>query len=169
LRPADLDGPLSQFQAATATKGETLQMVRALNEAEERPIQDAVLVAAFRRCWTELEEQLGAVSQKESAIGDVPKRSTDEVVVELLQLMRSIERLYAETRAEQSAQRSMTMPWTGSISSRDLASVLSNFDNLSWSMTRDQVAQLRRSLWDAAEKCEKRLRETGAFDLDERT
>lgn len=62
VQPADLSGPLVQFQVATATRDGTFHMVKGLNRAlGDSAVSDTLLDRTFEMWWPHLERELGAV------------------------------------------------------------------------------------------------------------
>jgi hypothetical protein len=63
LSPADLDGPLSQFQCATLAEPDMLQVVQSLNaELGENRLDDEILRDSFRLRWPKLRRQLERIA-----------------------------------------------------------------------------------------------------------
>jgi TIR domain len=92
LRPAELVGPLSQFQVTLPHFEDIVRLVKSMNTACERPIEEARLVEAIKMWWP----KLGA-SLKEAARGDdqahpAPQRDIREMIEELLEITRGIQR-----------------------------------------------------------------------------
>ena len=90
MEPANIpSGPLSNFQAKRANKEETMQMVTAINGAMEgQGLPEAQLGRAFNRCWPELEKKIGSLPPEETSQEE--RRSTDEMVVEILEIVREV-------------------------------------------------------------------------------
>lgn len=92
LKPSDIPaGPIAQFQAKTATKDGTLQLVMSINAAlKDSKLSDGKLQRAFDRCWPELESELSNIPPytNESSI-----RSNEEKIDEILLTVREIKRL----------------------------------------------------------------------------
>jgi hypothetical protein len=100
LRPTDLVGPLAQFQVTEPSLDGVAKLVRSLNALGDPPLRDALLNAEIERWWPDLEEKLRnaqeiAASQPEA----VPRRGTDDMVEELLERTRSIERRITQPTA----------------------------------------------------------------------
>jgi TIR domain len=55
IRPAELVGPLSQFQA-TLPRLDVLRLVRSINWASERTIEETRIVSSVRIWWPQLEK-----------------------------------------------------------------------------------------------------------------
>lgn len=66
LNESQLQGPLSQFQAALATQEGTLRLIRSLNAAlGEQGLSDTFLGQVFTKWWPELGQQLTNVQSAE--------------------------------------------------------------------------------------------------------
>jgi hypothetical protein len=92
LRPAELTGPLSQFQATLPNVDDVTRLIKSLNAATERPIDDSRLTESVQVWWPRLEERLNAISSKKAEPSGEPKRNTDEMVAELLEITRGVQR-----------------------------------------------------------------------------
>lgn len=95
LEPADVPNPLGQFQAKKADKADTLDLVRSLNLkllslAPGAALSDTELETSFDRWWQDLEDQLQATPNPESAVP--ARRDQREVLDDLLTLTRQISR-----------------------------------------------------------------------------
>lgn len=59
MKPTDVKGPLSQFQATTTSEADMLQLVKTLNsKLGESAVQVAHLEKAFKLMWPELSSKL---------------------------------------------------------------------------------------------------------------
>lgn len=82
-------GPLVWFQHTLATKDDTFRLLRTLNRARDaEQLDDQRIDRVFQRSWPDLERALQAIPPAASA--PVPKRSVEEMVEELLSLMRDV-------------------------------------------------------------------------------
>jgi predicted nucleotide-binding protein len=89
LEPADLAGPLSQFQSAKADREGTFSLVRTLNgKNKDLAVSDSVLNRAFEVYWPTLEARLSEI-RRTLRTGSVP-RSIDERIEEILVLLRQL-------------------------------------------------------------------------------
>lgn len=84
--PSELNGPLSQFQAAQSNNEGVFKILTALNRAMPKPLDDVSLSEIFEVWWPRLSARIEAIpaTTEEPA----PKRSTDEVLADLLELAR---------------------------------------------------------------------------------
>ncbi|HEV2799802.1 MAG TPA: hypothetical protein VGW12_04860 [Pyrinomonadaceae bacterium] len=93
LSPADLKGPLVQFQATTITKVDMYKLVKTINNYCESPIAESQLEKSFNKWWPDLEnffnEALNATKEEPRK---EEKRDQQELLEEILQLARTIAR-----------------------------------------------------------------------------
>jgi hypothetical protein len=95
LTPTDFKGPISSFQATSAAdKAGVFKMLKEINDRCDRKLADAILQQTFEREWPDFETKLGAVIELEKASGEdrPPGRGTPEIVAEILERVRVIER-----------------------------------------------------------------------------
>jgi hypothetical protein len=100
-----LNGPLSQFQAKRADEKGTLELLSTMNLAlKEEALPEARLNRTFRRAWPDLEKILDALPEQPD-IGK-PERTTQDMVVEVLELVRGLSRQAASDEAVVGSYRS---------------------------------------------------------------
>jgi hypothetical protein len=93
LKPADLQGPLAQFQAAKADVTDTLELVKSINAAQGETVLPVKSVeSAFNKWWPELEKELQEISQQSAAPPDRKQRTQMEVLEEILDIARQLQR-----------------------------------------------------------------------------
>lgn len=93
LEPADIRGPLVQFQAATFQKAEMKRVVRMINsELGDAAATDDVLDSAFEMWWPRLEKEVKSLLTLAGGQRSAPHRSERELLEEVLALTRSIAR-----------------------------------------------------------------------------
>jgi hypothetical protein len=92
LRPAELTGPLSQFQATLPNLDDVTRLIKSINAVTERPIDETRLIDGVRMWWPRLEGNLKAASSKEVRSSTEPRRDTREMVEELLEITRGMQR-----------------------------------------------------------------------------
>jgi hypothetical protein len=92
LRPSDLSGPLTQFQAATFEQGEVFRVLKSINNAAgEEALDEARLEKVFTLSWGQLASQLEKISVSNQAnVHDSHATSDDisKVLEEILVLAR---------------------------------------------------------------------------------
>ena len=88
---AQLQGPLAQFQAASADKDSTLDVIRSINQAcGENGLNPARLENAFETWWPQLENNLANVP--ETTEKAPPSRTDRDILEEVLRLCRQLSR-----------------------------------------------------------------------------
>lgn len=86
-------GPLAQFQAKRANKAETKALVMTVNQALGESALDPTRVEkSFERWWPDLERVLSSLPQQSSLEESVPKRTPEDMLEEILLLVREIGR-----------------------------------------------------------------------------
>ncbi len=98
IEPSDVRGPLAQFQAKRATKTDTLDLLRSLNQRlaildSTASLSENDLLVAFERWWPDLEQQLEKVPDAKPNTS--PRRDQRQILEELLELTRQIARQLA--------------------------------------------------------------------------
>lgn len=89
LRPADVLQPLSQFQITTFSREDMLKLLKSANLASETPLMpEARLVTLFEKLWGDLEQKIDTILQAHGSTKKPSKRSTDEILEEILSLGR---------------------------------------------------------------------------------
>jgi hypothetical protein len=102
MRPSDLaPGPLTQFQAKTANKDGTFDLISTINGAlGSEALSAERLRRLFERCWPDLDEKLSALP----AAGAVVQRDPAEIMSEVLETVRSLARRIPEPPPEPSPE-----------------------------------------------------------------
>jgi len=91
MTETDLKGPLTQFQATTATKDDTKKLTLTLNDAlKENKVNDDRLKKTFERWWPDLKKTLDEIKKLEQP--ERPKRNDKEILEEILDLVRQVNR-----------------------------------------------------------------------------
>lgn len=85
----DLTGPLSQFQAKKFSDEGVYDIVRSINKLHSDPIADEQLSEQHQALWENLSNRVSDIPAKQS--NPRKKRSTDEILEEIVKLNRSIE------------------------------------------------------------------------------
>jgi hypothetical protein len=92
VHPADLDGPLVQFQGATACKEDAWKLIQTLNGAMgESRLIDLQLERTFSRWWPDLANALARLPPANDGMSQ--PRPQSELVNEILELVRKQNRL----------------------------------------------------------------------------
>lgn len=89
IKPTDLAGPMAQFQATEFAEDDFRRLVGVLNSRlGERQLPGKNLDAVFAKFWPDLKRNIGSVLDSISDDGDTPVRPVDEMLDEILQLVR---------------------------------------------------------------------------------
>jgi TIR domain-containing protein len=92
LEPADIKGPLAQFQATRAVKEHVLQLLRTLNDAlGQGALPESHISEAFEVWWPKLEDDLKKLPPDDST--SRPHRSERDLLEEILDYVRNQNRL----------------------------------------------------------------------------
>lgn len=91
LEPADLKGPLVQFNAAKATKQDTLKLVHTINDAQDIPLTKTTLEESHELWWPKLEETFSNLPRPQLEVRQA--RPEREMLEELLDLVREQARM----------------------------------------------------------------------------
>ena len=91
LEPAQLTGPLSQFQAKALDHDSVLSILNTLNASMNTgKLTPERLERAFNLCWPELDAKLKSVPTNEAS--HKPKRKPDDMLEEILTIVRDQQR-----------------------------------------------------------------------------
>lgn len=93
IKPADVVEPLSQFQHTRADRDDIFRLVKELNQRlpKERQLTAERLERQFAKHWVDLEAKL-VDALKAKSKGAAPTRRVDDMVMEVLELVRSLKR-----------------------------------------------------------------------------
>jgi hypothetical protein len=87
VKPADLTGPLVQFQISEANNEDTHRLLSSLNKSiEPKSLPEAKLAQTFGKWWPELEGQLAAIGERVPR--REPRRSAEDMLEEVLSIVR---------------------------------------------------------------------------------
>lgn len=101
LKTADVTGPFAQFQTTSVEDpDDMLHLVRSLNHGTGPSLDDDRLVRAFERTWEYFSSQVDRIREEEASGAIGVERPLDEMVVEILERVRSMERRSLAVRAE---------------------------------------------------------------------
>lgn len=95
IKPSDIKGPLSRYQATKFEKDDFLQLIISINKALETPLESTILQNTFNAMWTSLENEANAIIEEYSKKGDTKpnvdgnkEQNENEPMEEILQLLR---------------------------------------------------------------------------------
>lgn len=104
VEPADLSGPLAQFQAARFDRTDVRRMMSLINqELGPTALEEEVLSAVFDKWWPDLEAKVKAIELAPRQPSPASARTDRELLEEVLTLMR--ERTFRAVRWQESASR----------------------------------------------------------------
>lgn len=128
LEPTDIQGPLVQFQYTTNKKDDIQKLVETINKVLEKPILDKNVRQIFEKMWPDLEKILSQITQNTVKI---PERAEKEILLEILELLRGMQRRDEANRRYNSFIESMAGRKYSQLSIVDaIASTLSEKDLL---------------------------------------
>ncbi len=97
IDPSIIKGPLVLFQAAKSTKDDTKKLLHSINQAlAENALSTEKLDKTFERWWPDLNAKLEEISKMKDM--PIPKRSEVEMIVEILEIVRSLSRSVASDK-----------------------------------------------------------------------
>ncbi len=89
---SDIKGPLSTFQATKIEKDDMYKLLKAINNAQDKPLTEEKLKNTFEAFWGKFENDFMEIISQETEKEDkksTPKINVAETVEEILQLVRS--------------------------------------------------------------------------------
>jgi hypothetical protein len=90
IDPADIEGPLTMFQATKFTKEDFKELLTCINNAsDDSPLDQSVLDSVFETMWPTLEKDINEILSKHKVPDHKTKRSDRELLEEILELTRS--------------------------------------------------------------------------------
>ncbi len=98
LKPTDLKDPLAMFNATTQDKEETRKLLRSINTNLDSPVSESALDKLFDKLWPDLDEKLSHLPP--IAQPAPPVRKPEDMIPEILELLRSLASPIQETAAE---------------------------------------------------------------------
>ncbi len=102
LKSGEVQEPLAQFQLTEAVREDTRKLLHTLNKAlGEKAIKDEILDATFDMMWPQLEEKLSKIPEKHV----ITKRRPDDILEEILDLVRVQSRISTRTTTTSSEQQ----------------------------------------------------------------
>ncbi len=131
LRSSDIVGPLAQFQTTNATEeADMRRFVGSLNAACQTPLDESRLNRAFAREWASFSSRIEEVAKQPSTNIEEPRRPTDDIVSEILEIVRAIQRTDGRNRTLDAAiardlgQAIRTLRQERALSQRQLAEMM---------------------------------------------
>lgn len=99
IKPSDIRGPISRYQATKLEKDDFYQLILSINKVLEVPLDDKILENAFKAMWSSLEIDVNHITsqfamtsnkQKKSVASDQSENAPIEEVLQLLRKQNSI-------------------------------------------------------------------------------
>lgn len=88
IKPSDIKGPLSRYQATKLEKKDFFQLISEINKATDHPLDESRLSNAFDAMWPQLNQNLTEALSIDMT--SPPKDFTDDPLEEILQLLRKV-------------------------------------------------------------------------------
>lgn len=102
LEPTEIKGPLAQFQATRATKEDIRSLLGTINKRLDSPLTDSQIDKLHNLLWPDLEQKLAALQQAGPKT-PAPHRSQGDILTEVLDRIRALERHLTEPRLADTA------------------------------------------------------------------
>jgi len=96
LKPADITGPLNQFQHSPADENETKKLLQTLNSSVDQQLSSEDLETTFEKFWPDIKQALDSIPDPDSPSHQV-KREERDLLEEMLELLRRGEKSQTET------------------------------------------------------------------------
>lgn len=99
IKPSDIRGPLSRYQATKFEKDDVYQLICSINKTLEMPLDDNILKNAFEAMWTAMETEINNITnqfaqrnnkQKKGISSDQPDNAPIEEILQLLRKQNSV-------------------------------------------------------------------------------
>lgn len=94
IKPSDIKGPITRFQATRIDKEDFYKLVYDLNECLDIPLDIKLLVRNFNLVWDVIKQEMDSAVEENKAQFDKPKDIEDTVqdstIQEILQIVRNI-------------------------------------------------------------------------------
>lgn len=90
LKPAEVSGPLGQFQCSTTGKVDTRKLIKTINRAQKEALPEERLKSIFEKWWPDLNQALKKIPKSPSQ--PAPPTSDRQMLDEILNTVRSISR-----------------------------------------------------------------------------
>lgn len=88
IKPSDIKGPLSRYQATKLEEKDFFRLISEINKATDHPLDESRLSNAFDAMWPQLNQNL---TETLSIDADTPpKELEDDPIEEILQLLRKV-------------------------------------------------------------------------------
>ena len=98
MEPTDIQGPLAQFQSTRASREDIRRLVTTMNKLVVVPLAESNLDTLYDVLWPKLEARFAEIAEYFPQ-PKVPQRPTTDVLAEILETVRSLDRKSAEYQA----------------------------------------------------------------------
>lgn len=89
IKPSDIQGPLSMFQATKLVKDDIYQLIKSINSSMEHPRSEDTLSNLFNALWGNMEENFNNIVASISANQELEEKSEqNEILESILQTVR---------------------------------------------------------------------------------
>lgn len=88
IKPSDIRGPLSRYQATNLDKKDMFQLISEINKATEQPLDTSRLTNAFDAMWAQLDQEMTGVLKTHST--PQKEKTGNDPMEEILQLLRKV-------------------------------------------------------------------------------
>ena len=93
VSPADLSGPLQQFQATAFSKQDFQRLISTINSKTDPKLPQKTFETVFEKWWPDIETKIKSILENITSDNDKPMRSERELLEEVLMRVRGIPRL----------------------------------------------------------------------------
>lgn len=93
LEPTDVGSPLSQFNHTLPSQDGLWELVRTLNNSlKDKGLKEKTLELVFQTYWPQFESEFQKILQVTPQAAEIEKRSEDDILLEILNTTRGMER-----------------------------------------------------------------------------
>lgn len=96
VNPAELEGPLTQFQNTTPSKDDMLKLVQSINSQLSDPVPEAALTKTFDGLWSNIAGAITTALEAPKQKVESETRSDRSVLEEILAVVRTLSRTSSE-------------------------------------------------------------------------
>lgn len=99
IEPSDIKGPLAQFQSTRVTKDDMRKLLATLNKRLDTPLANPQIDKLHDILWSDFEKKIKAIAKPPTTIAP-PHRSQTDLLTEVLERVRGLERQISESNAQ---------------------------------------------------------------------
>lgn len=110
IKPADITGPLPQFQATSYIYGDVQRLIKSMNSTLESPLDDVRIERVFRALWPQLQDPIDQALKETVNSGKTvkPVRTAEGMLSELLDLARAQQKTLTDVMSNPGRPGSLT-------------------------------------------------------------